>query len=101
MKVRIRRQKLYEKLLDQEIIYYIDKLHITEEKVRLKSHCDYFIKVLDSAEPGGKKLNFITQEMGRAINTLGSKANNAAIQQLVIGMKEELEKIKEQILNVV
>jgi len=94
-------EKVDENRFEQEMIYYIDKLDITEEKVRLKSHCDYFIKVLDSAEPGGKKLNFITQEMGREINTLGSKANNAAIQQLVIGMKEELEKIKEQILNVV
>lgn len=94
-------EKVDENRFEQEMIYYIDKLDITEEKVRLKSHCDYFIKVLDSAEPEGKKLNFITQEMGREINTLGSKANNAAIQQLVIGMKEELEKIKEQILNVV
>lgn len=85
---------------EQEMIYYIDKLDITEEKVRLRSHCDYFVKVLNSDESNGKKLGFITQEMGREINTLGSKANHAEIQQVVIGMKEELEKIKEQLLNV-
>lgn len=85
---------------EQEMIYYIDKIDITEEKVRLRSHCDYFVKVLNSDESNGKKLGFITQEMGREINTLGSKANHADIQQVVIGMKEELEKIKEQLLNV-
>lgn len=85
---------------EQELIYYIDKLDITEEKVRLRSHCNYFIKALDSADANGKKLAFISQEMGREINTLGSKANNAEIQQVVIKMKEELEKIKEQLLNV-
>lgn len=85
---------------EQELIYYIDKLDITEEKVRLRSHCNYFIKALDSDDANGKKLAFISQEMGREINTLGSKANNAEIQQVVIKMKEELEKIKEQLLNV-
>jgi len=86
---------------EQELIFYIDKLDITEEKVRLKSHCDYFLKTLDSAEANGKKLAFISQEIGREINTMGSKANDAAIQQVVVGMKEELEKIKEQLLNVI
>ncbi|WP_165438748.1 YicC/YloC family endoribonuclease [Albibacterium indicum] len=85
---------------EQELIYYIDKLDITEEKVRLKSHCNYFSKALDSEDANGKKLNFISQEMGREINTLGSKANHAEIQQIVVRMKEELEKIKEQLLNV-
>jgi uncharacterized protein (TIGR00255 family) len=85
---------------EQELIYYIDKLDITEEKVRLRSHCNYFIKALESEDANGKKLGFISQEMGREINTLGSKANNAEIQQTVVQMKEELEKIKEQLLNV-
>ncbi len=85
---------------EQELIYYIDKLDITEEKVRLRSHCNYFKKALNSEEGNGKKLGFIAQEMGREINTLGSKANHASIQQTVIRMKEELEKIKEQLLNV-
>jgi len=86
---------------EQELIYYIDKLDITEEKVRLKSHCHYFIKVLDSTDANGKKLGFISQEMGREINTLGSKANDPYLQQVVVQMKEELEKIKEQLLNVI
>ncbi|RYE28287.1 MAG: YicC family protein [Sphingobacteriaceae bacterium] len=85
---------------EQELIYYIDKLDITEEKIRLKTHCDYFLETLKSADANGKKLGFIAQEIGREVNTLGSKANNAAIQKLVVGMKEELEKIKEQLLNV-
>lgn len=85
---------------EQEIIFYIDKLDITEEKVRLKSHCNYFLQALNAADSNGKKLGFISQEMGREINTLGSKANNAEIQQIVVRMKEELEKIKEQLLNV-
>lgn len=86
--------------LEQELIYYIDKLDITEEKIRLKSHCDYFIKTLQLPDANGKKLGFISQEIGREINTLGSKANDAGIQQTVVKMKEELEKIKEQLLNV-
>ncbi|WP_158825359.1 YicC/YloC family endoribonuclease [Mucilaginibacter lacusdianchii] len=85
---------------EQELIYYIDKLDITEEKVRLRTHCEYFIETLKSADANGKKLGFISQEIGREINTLGSKANDATIQKLVVGMKEELEKIKEQLLNV-
>ncbi len=85
---------------EQEIIYYLEKLDITEEKVRLGKHCRYFVETL--AEPGanGKKLGFISQEMGREINTLGSKANDADIQKLVILMKDELEKIKEQLFNI-
>ncbi|WP_437919393.1 YicC/YloC family endoribonuclease [Sphingobacterium sp. LRF_L2] len=85
---------------EQEIIFYIDKLDITEEKVRLRSHCNYFIQALRATDSNGKKLGFISQEMGREINTLGSKANDANIQQIVVRMKEELEKIKEQLLNV-
>jgi uncharacterized protein (TIGR00255 family) len=86
--------------LEQELIYYIDKLDITEEKVRLKSHCNYFIETLKDKDANGKKLGFISQEIGREINTMGSKANDAIIQRYVVGMKEELEKIKEQLLNV-
>ena len=85
---------------EQELIYYIDKIDITEEKTRLRSHCDYFLKTLASTEANGKKLGFISQEIGREINTMGAKANNAQMQQFVVGMKEELEKIKEQLLNV-
>lgn len=85
---------------EQELIYYIDKLDITEEKIRLKTHCNYFIETLKNDDANGKKLSFISQEIGREINTLGSKANDANIQKLVVGMKEELEKIKEQLLNV-
>lgn len=85
---------------EQELIYYIDKLDITEEKIRLKSHCDYFLQALKDKDANGKKLGFISQEIGREINTMGSKANDAKIQHLVVGMKEELEKIKEQLLNV-
>ena len=86
--------------LEQELIYYIDKLDITEEQTRLRSHCDYFISTLKDKDANGKKLGFISQEIGREINTMGAKANDAQIQQLVVGMKEELEKIKEQLLNV-
>lgn len=85
---------------EQELIYYIDRLDITEEKTRLKSHCDYFMETLKNIDANGKKLGFISQEIGREINTMGAKANDAQIQQLVVGMKEELEKIKEQLLNV-
>lgn len=85
---------------EQELIFYIDKLDITEEKVRLRSHCNYFLQALEATDANGKKLGFISQEMGREINTLGSKANHAGIQQIVVRMKEELEKIKEQLLNV-
>ncbi len=85
---------------EQELIFYIDKLDITEEKIRLKSHCDYFLEALKDKDANGKKLGFISQEIGREINTMGSKANDAKMQQIVVGMKEELEKIKEQLLNV-
>ncbi|WP_138089338.1 YicC/YloC family endoribonuclease [Sphingobacterium daejeonense] len=85
---------------EQELVFYIEKLDITEEKVRLRSHCDYFVQALNSDDSNGKKLGFISQEMGREINTLGSKANNAQIQQIVVKMKDELEKVKEQLLNV-
>ena len=89
-----------ENRFEQELIYYLEKLDITEEKVRLANHLEYFIETIDSDKPVGKKLGFITQEIGREINTLGSKANDATIQRIVIRMKDELEKIKEQILNV-
>ncbi|MGI4805541.1 MAG: YicC/YloC family endoribonuclease [Janthinobacterium lividum] len=94
------RENIDQNRFEQELIYYIDKLDITEEKIRLKTHCDYFLETLKSADANGKKLGFIAQEIGREVNTLGSKANNAIIQKLVVGMKEELEKIKEQLLNV-
>jgi uncharacterized protein (TIGR00255 family) len=87
--------------LEQELIYFIEKFDITEEKIRLKTHCDYFFQVMKEKEANGKKLGFISQEIGREINTLGSKANDAAIQKIVVGMKDELEKIKEQLLNII
>jgi len=85
---------------EQELIYYLEKYDITEEKVRLANHLDYFAKTLKSDDSNGKKLGFISQEIGREINTIGSKANYAPMQQLVVQMKDELEKIKEQMLNV-
>lgn len=94
------REAIDQNRFEQELIYYIDKLDITEEKIRLRAHCDYFIETLKNDDANGKKLGFISQEIGREINTLGSKANDANIQKLVVGMKEELEKIKEQLLNV-
>jgi uncharacterized protein (TIGR00255 family) len=89
-----------ENRFEQELIYYIERLDITEEKVRLKKHCDYFIQTLNDAGSQGKKLGFVSQEMGREINTIGSKANDAGIQKIVVQMKDELEKIKEQLLNI-
>ncbi|MXV39092.1 YicC family protein [Flavobacteriaceae bacterium Ap0902] len=86
--------------LEQELIFYTEKLDVTEEKVRLQKHCEYFIETMNLPESNGKKLNFITQEMGREINTLGSKSNHAELQKIVVEMKDELEKIKEQILNI-
>ena len=86
--------------LEQEMIFYLEKLDITEEKVRLTNHCNYFREVAASEECAGRKLGFIAQEMGREINTMGSKANNSEIQILVVKMKDELEKIKEQVLNI-
>ncbi|HPT12768.1 MAG TPA: YicC family protein [Bacteroidales bacterium] len=85
---------------EQEIIFYLEKLDINEEKVRLRKHCDYFIETMNGKDSNGKMLSFIAQEMGREINTIGSKANDASIQKIVVMMKDELEKIKEQVLNV-
>jgi len=91
--------KYDENRLEQELIYYLEKFDITEEKVRLKQHCNYFLQTLNE-DNAGKKLGFISQEIGREINTMGSKANHAAIQRLVVQMKDELEKIKEQLFNI-
>ena len=85
---------------EQELIFYLEKYDITEEKVRLENHLNYFIETLAGSEANGRKLGFITQEMGREINTMGSKSNHAQMQKLVVQMKDELEKIKEQVLNV-
>ena len=85
---------------EQELIFYLEKFDITEEKVRLENHINYFNQVMDNDSPNGKKLGFIAQEMGREINTIGSKANHADLQKIVVQMKDELEKIKEQLLNV-
>lgn len=85
---------------EQELIYYIEKLDITEEKVRLQKHCDFFTAMLNADESNGKKMSFIAQEIGREVNTIGSKANNADIQRIVVQMKDELEKIKEQLCNI-
>jgi uncharacterized protein (TIGR00255 family) len=85
--------------LEQEMIFYLEKLDINEEKIRLNNHCSYFLETLALDGPVGKKLGFIAQEIGREINTLGSKANHAEMQKLVIGMKDALERIKEQLLN--
>ncbi len=85
---------------EQELIFYLERLDVNEEKVRLLNHCNYFIETINSKESVGRKLGFIAQEMGREINTLGSKANHVAIQKVVVQMKDELEKIKEQLLNI-
>ena len=89
-----------ENRFEQELIFYLEKYDITEEKVRLGNHLDYFIETLNGTEANGRKLGFITQEMGREINTMGSKSNHSEMQKLVVQMKDELEKIKEQVLNV-
>lgn len=86
---------------EQELIYYIEKLDITEEKVRLKKHCDYFLETIQEENSQGKKLGFIVQEIGREVNTIGSKCNHFNIQQIVVGMKDEVEKLKEQLANIV
>lgn len=112
-RIEVIRQKLQEKInewtdvknidqnrLEQEIIYYLEKLDITEEKVRLANHCKYFLETVEKEEAPGRKIGFIAQEIGREINTMGSKANDHDIQKLVVRMKDELEKIKEQSLNV-
>jgi uncharacterized protein (TIGR00255 family) len=94
------KEKIDENRFEQELIYYLEKYDITEEKVRLQNHLNYFREAINSEDSNGKKLNFITQEIGREINTIGSKSNFALMQQLVVQMKDELEKIKEQALNV-
>lgn len=94
------KEEVDENRFEQELIFYIEKFDITEEKVRLNSHLNYFLEVLKSKESNGKKLGFILQEIGREINTIGSKANDASIQQLVVQMKDELEKMKEQTMNI-
>ena len=93
-------QNYDENRFEQELIFYLEKLDITEEKLRLKRHCQYFIETIKEDIANGKKLTFISQEMGREINTLGSKANDVDIQKLVVQMKDELEKIKEQLANI-
>lgn len=93
-------QNIDENRLEQEIIYYLEKLDITEEKVRLANHCKYFLETIEHEDAPGRKIGFIAQEIGREINTMGSKANDHDIQKLVVKMKDELEKIKEQSLNV-
>ncbi|MBC7862258.1 MAG: YicC family protein, partial [Bacteroidia bacterium] len=95
----VEKEKIDENRLEQELIYYLEKMDVTEEKVRLKTHCDYFLETMKE-ESSGRKLGFISQEIGREINTIGSKANDVTIQKLVVQMKDELEKIKEQLLNV-
>ncbi|MBD3890427.1 MAG: hypothetical protein ACI9NI_000051 [Olleya marilimosa] len=94
------KEKYDENRFEQELVYYIEKFDITEEKVRLDNHLNYFIESINSVDSNGKKLGFIAQEIGREINTIGSKSNYAPMQQLVVQMKDELEKIKEQLLNV-
>ena len=96
----IESDKIDKNRLEQEMIFYLEKLDINEEKVRLAQHCKYFIDTMDNEEYAGKKLNFIAQEMGREINTMGSKSNDADMQRIVVQMKDNLEKIKEQVLNV-
>ncbi|HEU0136226.1 MAG TPA: DUF1732 domain-containing protein, partial [Flavobacterium sp.] len=91
---------LDENRFEQELIFYLEKYDITEEKVRLENHLNYFIETMAGTDANGRKLGFITQEMGREINTMGSKSNHAQMQKLVVNMKDELEKIKEQVLNV-
>ena len=93
-------QNLDQNRLEQELIYYLEKLDITEEKVRLNAHIDYFLECLDTESSNGKKLTFISQEIGREVNTLGSKSNHSDMQKIVVQMKDELEKIKEQLLNI-
>jgi uncharacterized protein (TIGR00255 family) len=93
-------QKIDENRFEQEVIYYLEKIDITEEKTRLKSHCDYFLVTLLEPFSNGKKLSFIGQEIGREINTIGSKANDYNMQKIVVQMKDELEKIKEQLMNI-
>jgi uncharacterized protein (TIGR00255 family) len=94
------KENVDENRFEQELIFYLEKYDITEEKVRLENHLNYFIETIAGTEANGRKLGFITQEMGREINTMGSKSNHTEMQKLVVMMKDELEKIKEQVLNV-
>lgn len=96
----IKTENIDKNRFEQELIFYLEKFDINEEKVRLTKHCEYFLESMSNNEPNGKVLSFITQEIGREINTIGSKANDVSIQKLVVMMKDELEKIKEQVLNV-
>jgi uncharacterized protein (TIGR00255 family) len=96
----LEQEKVDENRFEQELVYYLEKVDITEEKVRLENHCDFFVEVANDTESIGKKLGFIAQEMGREINTIGSKANHTEIQRIVVQMKDELEKVKEQLMNV-
>ena len=96
----VEESKIDKNRFEQELIYYIEKFDITEEKIRLKKHLDFFMDTLNENVSNGKKLIFVSQEIGREINTIGSKANNATIQKIVVNMKDELEKIKEQLFNV-
>ncbi len=96
----LQNEKFDSNRFEQEMLYYLEKLDISEEKVRLKSHLDYFLEILNQDSSQGKKLSFLSQEIGREINTIGSKANDAEVQKLVVGMKDELEKIKEQLQNI-
>ncbi len=100
IELNIPAEKFDESRFEQEILYYLEKMDITEEKSRLKYHCEFFIETLNTPNSNGKKLGFLTQEMGREINTMGSKANYLDIQVLTVDMKNELEKIKEQVLNI-
>jgi uncharacterized protein (TIGR00255 family) len=96
----IEKEKIDQNRYEQEVIYYLEKMDVTEERVRLVANCKYFLEILENGDAQGKKLGFISQEIGREINTLGSKANDSDIQRIVVQMKDELEKIKEQVLNV-
>ena len=96
----LRINNIDENRFEQELIYYLEKQDITEEQVRLKAHLEYFVQTINSDAPNGKKLGFISQEIGREINTIGSKSSDAEMQKIVVQMKDELEKIKEQLLNV-
>jgi len=100
LKEWMREENIDRNRLEQEMVFYIEKMDFTEEKIRLRSHCSYFLQTVSDKEANGKKLSFIAQEIGREINTIGSKANDAEIQKIVVQMKDELEKIREQLMNV-
>jgi uncharacterized protein (TIGR00255 family) len=96
----IESEKIDRNRFEQEVIYYLEQIDFSEERTRLAKHCDYFLETIDQVGPHGKKLDFIAQEIGREINTMGSKARDADIQKIVVQMKDELEKIKEQLANI-